>query len=321
MSPPGGEEWRGDVYLLDRNPYVITETELEERLAHRPETIAEMDHIVMIQCVRSPAAPDYCSRICCTSSLKNAIRIKLLNPNCRGDDPVQRHHYLWLPRAVLHPKPGGGGVVFIRYDDASSPVVEEFPAGLRVTVQEPILKRSLVLEADLLALNMAIVPATGTATLARTLGVPLSSEGFYLEAHLKMRPMDFMAEGIFVAGMAHYPKFIEETIANAQAAAGRAITILSKQPPLHRRAAWRWWIKTSAWAVSLACGPVPLAFRKCSRSRPGSGDILGAAFIDPALCQGCRHLHQRVSGQGDSINGLYRRANPGSRGWGRGPWP
>jgi heterodisulfide reductase subunit A-like polyferredoxin len=133
---------------------------------------------------------------------------------------------------------------------------------------------------------MAIVPSEGITELARMLKVPLSSEGFFMEAHLKMRPMDFMEEGIFVAGMAHYPKFIEEAIAHAQATAGRAITILAKQPL---------YIGGSIAVVDqIKCVGCLTCTRTCPFGIPqiqpeqvGVGDIVGAAYIDPALCQGC----------------------------------
>ncbi len=281
----GGEEWRGDVYLLGRNRRVVTEIELEDRIAHRSEEIAELNHVVMIQCVHSPNAPDYCSRICCTNSIKNAIRIKLLNPHCRVTI-LYKDIITYGFREQYYTEARRRGVIFVRYDDATRPVVEEVDGRLRVTVREPILGQTLTLEPDLLALNMAIVPAAGTAELARVLGVPLSSEGFFLEAHLKMRPMDFMAEGIFVAGMAHYPKFIEEAIAHAQAAAGRAITILAQQPL---------YIGGSVAVVDQArCVGCLTCVRTCPFGIPriqpdqmGVGGLKGVAYIDPALCQGC----------------------------------
>lgn len=284
----GGEEWRGDVYQLGRNERVITELELEDRLAHRPETVAagSVNHVVMIQCVRAPGAPDYCSRICCTSSMKNAIRLKLLNPDCRVTI-LYKDIITYGFREQFYTEARRRGVVFIRYDDATRPVVEEIPgAGLRVSVREPVLKQALAFEPDLLVLNMAIVPPAGAAELGRILGVPLSREGFFMEAHLKMRPMDFMKEGIFVAGMAHYPKFIEETIAHAQATAGRAITILAKQPL---------YIGGSVAVVDPAkCVGCLTCVRSCPFGIPqiqpgqaGVGGITGAAYIDPALCHGC----------------------------------
>ncbi|MEJ2560264.1 MAG: 4Fe-4S binding protein, partial [Anaerolineae bacterium] len=157
---------------------------------------------------------------------------------------------------------------------------------LRVAVQEPVLKQTLTFEPDLLVLNMAIVPSAGTAELARTLGVPLSSEGFFMEAHLKMRPMDFMAEGVFVAGMAHYPKFIEETIAHAQATAGRAITILAKQPLYIGGSVAV--VDQSKCVGCLTCvRSCPFGIPQIQPEQAGVGGIIGAASIDPALCQGC----------------------------------
>ena len=286
----GGEEWHGDAYLLGKNRQVITEVELEDRISHRPEAIAEMDHVVMIQCVRSPDTsdtPDYCSRICCTNSMKNAIRIKLLNPNCQVTI-LYKDIITYGFREEYYTEARRRGVIFVRYDDVRTPMVEDGGPGgrLRVTVQEPILKQSLTFEPDLLTLNMSIVPSSGTKELARVLDVPLSSEGFFMEAHLKMRPMDFMEEGIFLAGMAHYPKFIEEAIAHAQATAGRAITILAKQPL---------YIGGSVAVVEQAqCVGCLTCMRTCPFGIPeiqpeqvGVGDIVGAAYIDPALCQGC----------------------------------
>ncbi|HIQ05751.1 MAG TPA: 4Fe-4S dicluster domain-containing protein, partial [Anaerolineae bacterium] len=281
----GGEEWRGDVYLLGRNGQVITEIELEDRIAHRPETVAEMDHVVMIQCVRSPDAPDYCSRICCTNSMKNAIRIKLLNPDCQVTI-LYKDIITYGFREQYYTEARRRGVIFIRYDDATRPVVEEVDGRLRVTVQEPILKRTLSIEPDLLVLNMAIIPSPGTADLARVLGVPLSREGFFMEAHLKMRPMDFMKEGIFVAGMAHYPKFIEETIAHAQATAGRAITILAKQP-LYIGGSVAVVDQTKCVGCLTCVRTCPFGIPRIQPEKTGVGGIAGAAYIDPALCQGC----------------------------------
>ncbi len=288
----GGEEWRGDVYLLGTNRQVITEVELEDHIAHRPEAIAEMTHVVMIQCVHAPdaldssyQAPRYCSRICCTNSMKNAIRIKLLNPNCQVTI-LYKNIITYGFREQYYTEARRRGVVFVRYDDTTQPLVQEVNGHLRISLQEPILKRTLTFEPDLLTLNMAIVPSQGTAELARILKVPLSSEGFFMEAHLKMRPMDFMEEGIFVAGMAHYPKFIEEAIAHAQATAGRAITILAKQPL---------YIGGSIAVVDQAkCVGCLTCTRTCPFGIPqirpeqvGVGGIVGAAYIDPALCQGC----------------------------------
>jgi heterodisulfide reductase subunit A len=217
--------------------------------------------------------------------MKNAIRLKLLNPACQVT-VLYKDIITYGFREQYYTEARRRGVIFIRYDASSRPIVEQVNGHLQVTVQEPVLRQAMTLEADLLALNMAIVPSTGTAQLARTLNLPLSSEGFFMEAHLKMRPMDFMQEGVFVAGMAHYPKFIEETIAHAQATAGRAITILTKQPL---------YIGGSVAVVDQAkCVGCLTCVRSCPFGIPqiqpeqtGVGQIMGAAYVDPALCQGC----------------------------------
>jgi heterodisulfide reductase subunit A-like polyferredoxin len=281
----GGEEWRGDIYLFGRNEHVITELELEDRITHRPETIAELSHVVMIQCVRAPGAPDYCSRICCTNSMKNATRIKLLNPDCQVT-VLYKNIITYGFREQYYTEARRRGVVFVRYEDDALPQVEEIDGRLRVTVREPILKRTLTFDPNVLTLNMAIVPSAGTAELARILDVPLSSEGFFMEAHLKMRPMDFMEEGVFVAGMAHYPKFIDEAIAHAQATAGRAITILAKQP-LYIGGSVAVVDQTKCVGCLTCTRTCPFGIPQIQPGHVGVGGIMGAAYIDPALCLGC----------------------------------
>ncbi|MGQ9784959.1 MAG: FAD-dependent oxidoreductase [Anaerolineae bacterium] len=282
----GGQEWRGDVYLLGRHPCVLTEVELEDRIAHQPETIAELKHVVMIQCVHPPGGADYCSRVCCTSSMKNAIRIKLLNPACQVT-VLYRNVITYGFREQYYTEARRRGTVFVRYDEMLPPEVEEGTnRKLLVRVNEPVLKRQICLEPDLLVLNMALVPSEGTAELARMLGVPLSREGFFMEAHIKMRPMDFMTEGIFVAGMAHYPKFIEETISNAQAAAGRAISLLA-QGTLYLGGSVAE-VDQSKCVGCLTCTRTcPFGIPRIDPEATGVGGIKGAAYINPAVCQGC----------------------------------
>jgi len=281
----GGQEWRGDVYLLGQHPRVLTEVELEDRIAHQPEAIAELKHVVMIQCVRPPNGVDYCSRVCCTSSMKNAIRIKLLNPTCQVT-VLYRDVITYGFREQYYTEARRRGAVFVRYDEATPPQVEEEDGKLLVRVNEPVLKRQICLEPDLLVLNMALVPSEGTAELAHMLGIPLSREGFFMEAHIKMRPMDFMAEGIFVAGMAHYPKFIEETISNAQAAAGRAISLLA-QGALYLGGSVAE-VDQSKCVGCLTCTRTcPFGIPRIDPQATGVGGIKGAAYINPAVCQGC----------------------------------
>jgi heterodisulfide reductase subunit A len=282
----GGQEARGSRYLLGQHPKVITQLELEEAIAYRLDEIAELKDVVMIQCVRPEGAQyDYCSRICCTSTIKNALRIKVANPDCRIT-VLFKDIITYGFREQYYTEARRRGVLFVRYTDESKPLVESLDGQLRVTVQEPMLRRQMVIEPDLLVLSMAIEPSEGTAELAELLEVPLSHEGFFLEAHIKMRPMDFMEEGIFVCGMAHYPKFIEECISHALATAGRATTILSKHP---------FYVGGTVAVVDqdkcvgcLTCvRTCPFHIPKIDSGVVGVGNFVGAAYIEPALCHGC----------------------------------
>jgi len=182
------------------------------------------------------------------------------------------------------------GVLFVRYTDSDPPKVRLEPRGARqalvVSVNEHIFGKTLVFEPELLALSMSIQPSPDTAKLAEMLGLPLSPEGFFLEAHLKMRPMEFADEGIFLAGMAHYPKFMEECITNALACAGRALTYLSR-PSIQLGG-------VVAEVDSERCTGCLTCARTCPFNIPemrydlnGIGNLGGAAWIDPTRCHGC----------------------------------
>ncbi len=266
---------------------VITQRELEEMVVHHPETIAALKHVVMIQCVREEGTPEYCSRVCCTNSLKNAIRLKLFNPGCRVTI-LYKNIVTYGFREKFYTEARKLGVLFLRYSDDSPPEISIQGDGLSVLVRDLTLGRVVRLPADLIPLSMPIVPSHGTRALAKMLHLPLSTEGFFEEAQLKLRPMDFMKEGVFLAGMAHYPKFIEESISHAQAAAARAITILS-QPALH-----------VGGVVAVVDPEKCVGCLTCTRTCPfgipkvtqlagstGVGGLGGTAFIDPAQCQGC----------------------------------
>ena len=282
----GGEEWRGDVYLLGQDRRVVTQLDLEEIIVHRPEEITQLKQAVMIQCVRPPSEIDYCSRVCCTNTMKNAIRVKMLNPSCQVY-VLYKDMITYGFREQYYTEARRRGVVFLRYDEQHLPQVSRTADGkLEVRAWEQVFGREMILAPDLVALSMAVVPSPGAEELAKILDVPMSVEGFFQEAHLKMRPMDFMEEGIFMAGMAHYPKFIEEAIINAQATAGRAITLLAKEPFYYGGPIA---IVDQAKCVGcLTCvRTCPFEIPKIRPDMTGVGAIVGAAYIEPALCQGC----------------------------------
>jgi heterodisulfide reductase subunit A-like polyferredoxin len=228
-----GGQWRTtENYLHGKNPHVTTQTALDASLAAGnlpPELAARPDPTVaMIQCVESRNAEHpYCSRICCSEAVKNALEIKRRLPKANvailGRD-IRTYGF----RETYFQKAREAGVMFIRHAEGSDPVVTEEGGRLKVTVRDISMNRDLVLRPDLLALSTGIAPAAGNPALSGLLRSALTAEGFFLEAHPKLRPVDLANEGEFLCGLAHSPRFIDETISQAQAAAGRAATILSK---------------------------------------------------------------------------------------------
>jgi heterodisulfide reductase subunit A len=220
----GGQSTTTEEYLYGQNPRVTRWHDLEQN----PERLADAKSVVFIQCVgsRDEKRP-YCSRICCTASVSQAIWIKENHPDT-DVFVLYRDMRTYAEREVLYKRAREKGVVFIRYTLDRKPVVSESAEGLNVSVFDPILQRQLSIRADLVNLATAIEPAAGPE-LAALYKVPLNSERFFMEAHAKLRPVDFATDGIFVCGLAHYPKPIDESIAQAMAAAGRAATVLARE--------------------------------------------------------------------------------------------
>jgi heterodisulfide reductase subunit A len=285
----GGNEAGGEHYLLGKDHRVVRQSELEEIIAHQPERISSLNSIVMIQCVEPFEEVEYCSRICCTNTIKNALRIKMLNPKCQVVI-LYRDIITYGFREKYYLDARRRGVLFVRYTTDHPPQVDIVPHGarqaLRVSVNEHIFGQTLEFEPDLLALSTAVLPSPDNRQLAEMLGVSLSTEGFFLEAHLKMRPMDFADEGIYVAGMAHFPKFIEESITHSMACVGRALTVLSRsQIQLGGVVAE---VEGEKCTGCLTCvRTCPFGIPEMRYDQNGVGDLGGAAWIDPARCQGC----------------------------------
>jgi heterodisulfide reductase subunit A len=206
---------------------VITQVELE-KLLHDKKYPAQDKNVVMIQCVgsRNEVHP-YCSRICCSMAIKNAIEIKKLDPNANVY-VLYRDVRTYGFRETYFEQAREAGVVFIRYTPESAPVVSQ-NNGLVVTVNSPDLLESINIEADNVVLSTGVeTDRDNNKRISDMLKVPLNADGFYVEAHMKLRPVDFTTEGIFLCGLAHSPKFIDENISQARAAAARAATVLSK---------------------------------------------------------------------------------------------
>jgi len=300
----GGVEYKGKEYGYGKDPRIVTQLEFEQWLAEF-ETCGERSRttnlelripnsVVMIQCVGP--GEKFCSRLCCTTALKNALKLKELNPQARVTI-IYRDVRTYGFKERLYTEARRAGVVFVRYDFERKPEVQitenrepsavnSEPAPLAVRVWEPMLGEELTLNADLLVLSTPVVAPKGARELGTALKVPVDMDGFFLEAHVKLRPVDFASDGIFMAGVAHYPKFLDETIAQAQAAAARAANILAQEKML-----------TSARVAvvdPLHCVGCLTCVRSCPYHVPkivpnqvGVGSILGAAFVETAVCHGC----------------------------------
>ena len=229
----GGDVYSPKEYLYGEHASVFTTLELEEEIAKANPRVCSSQNVVFIQCVgsREKERP-YCSRICCSESIKCALKLKELNPEMNVYI-LYRDIRTYGFKEQYYQEARAKGVLFIPYDEADKPGVQVASKNgkdiLRISVNDPILGQSFSIDADVLALAPAIVPSVGNEELARFFKVPLNADGFFLEAHIKLRPVDFSTDGVFLCGLAHGPKLIEESIIQAKAAASRAVTILSKQ--------------------------------------------------------------------------------------------
>jgi heterodisulfide reductase subunit A len=224
----GAEEYSPNDYLFGKDKRVMTQQELESKITSKNFTIKDNENIVMIQCVgsRDDNHP-YCSRVCCSEAIKNALKIKELNKKANVY-VIYRDIRTFGFKEDYYEKAREQGVIFIRYNLDKKPVVKSKDKKLLVTVYDYILEEKIEINTNLLALSVGIVPPRGNEQISKLLKVPINEDGFFLEAHVKLRPVDFATDGIFLAGTAHAPKFIDESVSQACAAVSRATTILSK---------------------------------------------------------------------------------------------
>jgi heterodisulfide reductase subunit A len=228
----GADEYKPGEYLYGEDDRVLTQLELEERIVGGDERVSSSRGIVMIQCVGCREEErNYCARICCGQAVKNALKLKEINP---GMDIyiLFRDMRTYGFTEDYYREAADKNVIFIRWEPEDGPRVEPVTSEggpvLRVTVPDPVLGRRLELDADLLVLSAAVVPSKGSREIARMFKAPLGPDGFFQEAHVKLRPVDFAAEGVYMCGTAHYPKTISEAVSQAYGAAGRAVALLSR---------------------------------------------------------------------------------------------
>ena len=223
----GAKEYQPSEYLYGKDNRVITQRQLEKLIASQALNV-NSHSIVMIQCVgsRDNDRP-YCSRICCSEAIKNALKIKKVNR--KADIYIlYRDIRTYAFKEDYYQKAREEGVMFIRYEENDKPEVRVSGGRLEVLVKDLVVQEKLLVSAGLVVLSTATTPLQDNKNLSQMLKVPLNEDSFFLEAHVKLRPVDFATEGIFLCGLAHSPRFIEESISQANACVSRACTILSK---------------------------------------------------------------------------------------------
>ena len=277
----GGKEYRGKAYFLGEDSRAITQEELEKRIFLSDPSLSKAKSIVMIQCIgpwdEDPSKTFYCSRICCNVAVKNAIRIKELYPEA-SVAILYKDMRTYGFKETFYTQAREKGVLFVRFDEKKKPSVSLSNGQLSVQIEDPMLNLPLTLHPDLLVLSEAVIPNEGSKELANFFKFPLTLDGFFLEAHVKLRPVDFATEGLYLCGIAHYPKSINETISQAEAASARAATILSQEA-----------LQVGG-VVAVVEGERCAACLTCVRVCPYEVPVInakGEAEIDMAKCKGC----------------------------------
>lgn len=273
----GGEEYKPKEYFYGEDPRIMTQQELEKKIGKKEIDPKNFQEIVMIQCVgsRVPERP-YCSRVCCSSAIKNALKIKEINPSA-NIYIIYRDIRTYGFLEDYYTQARKAGVIFIRYDLQNKPEVSIEKEGLRVSVFDPSLRETLIINPNLLILSTGIIPRENEE-LATLMKLPRTPENFFLEAHMKLRPVDFATEGIFLCGLAHSPKPLTESLAQAKAAVSRACTILAHDTIMVGGIVAQ--VEKEKCSACLTC------VRVCPYNVPFINDE-GVAQIDVALCQGC----------------------------------
>jgi heterodisulfide reductase subunit A-like polyferredoxin len=274
----GAAEYKPREYHYGEHPQILTQLELQEKLFQEPDRLREAATVVMIQCVGSrDEEHPYCSRVCCATAVGNALRIKEISPRTEVVI-LYRDIRTYARKELYYKKAREAGVRFIRFEPERRPEVKLVEGKLEVRVVDQNLKAGLRLRPDWIALSAAIRPAAESRALAQTLKLPFDADGFFLEAHIKLRPLDFANAGMFLCGLGHGPKSLEESIAQAKGAAARAATVLAQKQ-------------------TMVGGPVAevnedlcVACLTCVRVCPFGVPRINErhfARIDPAACRGC----------------------------------
>ncbi|MGD9281357.1 MAG: 4Fe-4S binding protein, partial [Desulfobacterales bacterium] len=268
-------------YNYGQDPRILTSLELDRKFLDKDPALKKINTAVFIQCVgsREPERP-YCSRVCCTHSIDNALQLKKLNPDMNVF-VLYRDIRTYSEREYIYKEAREAGVIFIRYSLENKPEVNLKDGRLLVKTTDPILGRPVEIESDLITLATAIVPNRDDQ-LANFFKVSLNDDGFFVERHAKLGPSEFATDGVFLCGLAHYPKPIDESVAQGRAAASRAITLLA-QKTIHTSG-------NIAETDQMLCSQCGVCVSVCPYSAPSfaeEGPFAGKAQINPVLCKGC----------------------------------
>jgi len=278
----GAREVQTDEYLYGSSEAVITQRELEGRLAAGTPLLGAARipaWVAMIQCVgsREEERP-YCSRVCCRTAVKNALKIKELDPTAQVT-VFYRDVRTYGFSEAYYQRARELGVIFLRYEADGKPEVRrEGERELRIRYRNLLLNRREELAVDLLVLSTGMEPPADRS-IASILKLPVNRDGFLLEAHAKLRPLDFPTEGIYLCGAAHGPKTIPEAISQAAGAAARAVTLLSKDQ-----------IQSTGLTVQInerICAGCGICVEVCPYEARVINEESGKAEIIEVLCQGC----------------------------------
>ncbi len=277
----GGREHEPGEYLYKQDDRVITGLELDRRMKDGGKGLSDVESAVFIQCVgsREPERP-YCSRICCTHSVLAAIHLKKINPEMNVY-VLYRDIRTYGERENLYKQARQAGVIFIRYNADDKPTVRNDPDRLMIDATDHVLDARISIEADLLILAAAVIP-NAEEKLAQFFKVPIDTDGFFVEAHVKLDPSSFATDGVFLCGLCHYPKPVDESIAQAQAAVSGAIKLLSRKTVLAGGV-----VAEANPQLCAACGACAAICPYGAPSMRSEGPYTGRAEINSVLCKGC----------------------------------
>ena len=276
----GAYENKTDEYLYGQNENVVTQRELEELIYKNDRKVSDAKSVVMIQCVGSRNAErPYCSRYCCSEAIKNALKLKETDPD-KDVTILYRDIRTYGFKEDYYKKAREANVKFICYEDEDrKPEVKANNSKITVSVFDPILNEPVEIETDILALSVGVVGNPDNHGISNMLKLSVNQDGFFAEAHVKLRPVDFATDGVYMCGMAHSSKLSDETITQANAAVARACIVLNKD-----------YIEAEGKTAHvnkdrcMACGLCEL---NCPFSAVEVDEEQGCAVVNAVLCKGC----------------------------------